>query len=132
MGCCENGDRHPRRRRAPSTRPRCREPLVFAPRARTGTVRRRRQTLQPLLFFALWAEPTTMYPQPTRGDVMRKLSAVFVVAIAIAASVFTAMMVLPVEGQTRPQADSSFAAVPGARGGSDLFGPYEPVADWPK
>ena len=29
-------------------------------------------------------------------------------------------------------ASTSFAAVPDERGGQDITGPYEPVADWPK
>jgi len=30
------------------------------------------------------------------------------------------------------QAPGSFAAVPGEKGGQDIYGAYEPVADWPK
>jgi len=30
------------------------------------------------------------------------------------------------------QTSSVFAAVPGERGGQDITGPYEVVADWPK
>ena len=36
----------------------------------------------------------------------------------------------PVRGQTKPGA--GFAAVPGAKGGEDITGPYDAVADWPK
>jgi hypothetical protein len=37
---------------------------------------------------------------------------------------------MPVQGQTKPGA--GFAAVPGAKGGEDITGPYDPVANWPK
>jgi len=37
---------------------------------------------------------------------------------------------VPVHGRAKPEA--SFAAVPGEKGGQDVFGPYEVVADWPK
>ena len=35
-----------------------------------------------------------------------------------------------VQGQTEP--GSGFAAVPGLKGGHDVFGPYEVVPNWPK
>src|SRR6202790_5692545 len=34
--------------------------------------------------------------------------------------------------QARDNAEVSFAAVPGAKGGEDIAGPYDPVPDWPK
>src|SRR6202795_2727404 len=34
--------------------------------------------------------------------------------------------------QARAKAEVSFAAVPGAKGGEDIAGPYDPVPDWPK
>lgn len=36
----------------------------------------------------------------------------------------------PVRGQMQPGA--GFAAVPGAKGGEDITGPYDVVANWPK
>jgi hypothetical protein len=36
----------------------------------------------------------------------------------------------PVDAQQVPGA--GFAAIPGQKGGQDIFGPYEPVANWPK
>ena len=36
----------------------------------------------------------------------------------------------PVQGQQQPGA--GFAAVPGQKGGQDIFGPYDIVRDWPK
>jgi peptidylamidoglycolate lyase len=37
---------------------------------------------------------------------------------------------MPVQGAAKPGA--GFAAVPGAKGGEDITGPYDVVADWPK
>ncbi len=37
---------------------------------------------------------------------------------------------MPVRGQNKPGA--GFAAIPGDKGGQDIFGPYEIVKDWPK
>jgi peptidylamidoglycolate lyase len=34
--------------------------------------------------------------------------------------------------QARANSDVSFAAVPGAKGGEDIAGPYEAIPDWPK
>jgi DNA-binding beta-propeller fold protein YncE len=61
---------------------------------------------------------------------MRKFSVWLVAAVAFIGGLFAAMTAISLQGQTQPAA--GFAAVPGERGGSDLFGPYEPVADWPK
>lgn len=36
------------------------------------------------------------------------------------------------EPEATPLPGTGFAAVPGEKGGQDLFGPYEVVADWPK
>ncbi|MBF8301414.1 MAG: hypothetical protein HW394_1784 [Acidobacteria bacterium] len=38
----------------------------------------------------------------------------------------------PVEGQEQKVAGEGFAAVPGLKGGQDVFGPYDPVQQWPK
>ncbi|MGE3844867.1 MAG: hypothetical protein AB7I50_25160, partial [Vicinamibacterales bacterium] len=35
-----------------------------------------------------------------------------------------------VEAQQAPGA--GFAAIPGQKGGQDIYGPYEPVANWPQ
>jgi DNA-binding beta-propeller fold protein YncE len=37
-----------------------------------------------------------------------------------------------VEGQQTRTPGQGFAAVPGLKGGHDVFGPYDPVANWPK
>ena len=34
--------------------------------------------------------------------------------------------------QNGARSGPGFAAVPGEKGGQDIFGPYEVVADWPK
>lgn len=34
--------------------------------------------------------------------------------------------------QAQARADFAFPAVPGQKGGEDITGPYEPVAEWPK
>jgi len=36
----------------------------------------------------------------------------------------------PVQGQSKP--GEGFAAIPGMKGGQDIYGPYEPVRNWPK
>ena len=63
---------------------------------------------------------------------MRKRS--FVVVTAVAALVAAFMLgrwltPVPVEAQQQP---TRVAAVPGEKGGQDMFGGYEPVAGWPK
>ena len=37
-----------------------------------------------------------------------------------------------VEGQQRRTPGQGFAAVPGLKGGQDVFGPYDPVQNWPR
>jgi len=37
-----------------------------------------------------------------------------------------------VQGQGKKTSGEGFLAVPGQRGGEDLFGPYDPVPNWPK
>ena len=37
-----------------------------------------------------------------------------------------------VEGQQKKMPGEGFAAVPGLKGGQDVFGPYDPVQQWPK
>ena len=38
----------------------------------------------------------------------------------------------PVEGQQKKTPGEGFAAVPGLKGGQDVFGPYDPVQNWPR
>ena len=37
-----------------------------------------------------------------------------------------------VEGQQKRTPGEGFAAVPGLKGGQDVFGPYDPVQNWPR
>src|SRR5258706_14025478 len=55
----------------------------------------------------------------------------FVILIALViAIVMLGYRLRPVEAQQKP--GMGFAAIPGAVGGQDTFGPYEFVKDWPK
>src|SRR5437764_12251869 len=60
---------------------------------------------------------------------MRKHISIVAALIIVTASVIASRMTL-VEGQSRQ--DPSFAAVPAEKGGQDVFGGYEVVANWPK
>ena len=60
---------------------------------------------------------------------MRKRVIVLVALVLMAAVVFTAKL-RPVEAQQKPGA--GFAAIPGQKGGQDIFGPYDIVKDWPQ
>src|SRR2546422_10503555 len=37
-----------------------------------------------------------------------------------------------VEGQQKKTPGEGFAAIPGLKGGHDVFGPYDPVQNWPR
>src|SRR3984893_7829176 len=37
-----------------------------------------------------------------------------------------------VQGQQKKTPGEGFAAIPGLKGGQDIFGPYDPVEKWPK
>ncbi len=52
-------------------------------------------------------------------------SAIVLVAVAIVSN-----SLRPVEAQQKPGA--GFAAIPGQKGGQDIFGPYDVVKDWPQ
>ncbi len=52
------------------------------------------------------------------------------VAIGVVAAALYASRATPVQGQAKQ--DVSVAAVPGEKGGQDIWGAYEPVPDWPK
>jgi hypothetical protein len=60
----------------------------------------------------------------TRTTFLLGLAAAFLIGLLIGGSA------APVQGQAPPNA--GFAAVPGERGGLDITGPYEVVANWPK
>ena len=62
---------------------------------------------------------------------MRTHSAFILTAIgAFAIGQFVAGTTLSVQSQAQP--GSSFAAVPGEKGGWDITGPYDVARDWPK
>ena len=63
------------------------------------------------------------------------MSTRLLVAAAFCAGLLTMVVVdreliTPVQGQEVPGA--GFAAVPGQKGGQDIFGPYEAVPNWPR
>ena len=52
---------------------------------------------------------------------------------ATIAAVVTALLAVGiVQGQQKKTPGEGFAAVPGLKGGQDVFGPYDPVQNWPK
>src|SRR5690349_13141415 len=60
----------------------------------------------------------------------RILKIAVISAALAAAGLLAGCTAAPAEGQeTRP--GEGFAAVPGLKGGHDVFGPYEPVQKWP-
>lgn len=62
---------------------------------------------------------------------MRKVAIpVLALAVGLAMGLFLASRQLIVQGKDR--AGSSFAAVPGEKGGWDITGPYDVAKDWPK
>ena len=60
---------------------------------------------------------------------MRKQISIVAALVLVTLSVVAGRMI-KVEGQSRQ--DSRFAAVPTEKGGQDIFGAYEVVANWPK
>ena len=37
-----------------------------------------------------------------------------------------------IQGQQKKTPGEGFAAIPGLKGGQDVFGPYDPAQNWPK
>src|SRR5204863_4979791 len=61
---------------------------------------------------------------------MRKsASLVLIATVALVIGFFMGEHTTPLLGQAQP---ARFAAVPGEKGGQDVFGAYEVVPDWPK
>src|SRR5262245_22515488 len=54
------------------------------------------------------------------------------VCIAVFAAILVSNRLGVVDGQQKKTAGEGFAAVPGLKGGQDVFGPYDPVQKWPK
>src|SRR3990170_9003056 len=65
-----------------------------------------------------------------REHMRRTMLTVTAILLALAVGYVISGRQAPVLGQARPGA--GFAAVPGEKGGQDLTGPYEVVANWPK
>src|SRR5687767_6936218 len=63
---------------------------------------------------------------------MRKRTSIIVVAAVAAVAIYViGFRSAPVEVEAQAQ-QPSFAAVPGEKGGQDIFGAYDIVRDWPK
>ncbi len=60
---------------------------------------------------------------------MLKLAAM---SLTILAVLLVSNRVGILQGQMKNTPGEGFAAVPGQKGGEDVFGPYEPVQNWPK
>jgi DNA-binding beta-propeller fold protein YncE len=60
---------------------------------------------------------------------MRTVS-IMAAALVLMIAIVIGIRMTPVAGQARP--DVRFAAVPGEKGGQDIFGAYDIVANWPK
>ena len=54
------------------------------------------------------------------------------VCVVILAAILLSNRLGVVQGQQKKTPGEGFAAVPGAKGGQDPFGPYDPVPGWPK
>ena len=54
------------------------------------------------------------------------------VCMALLAVILVSNRVGVVRGQQKKTPGEGFAAVPGLKGGQDVFGPYDPVQNWPK
>jgi hypothetical protein len=57
---------------------------------------------------------------------MRKLSIILGLVLVVT------IILVTVEAQTQSRAGAGFAAIPGEKGGQDIFGPYDIVKGWPK
>ncbi len=62
----------------------------------------------------------------------RELLRLGVFGMAILAVLLVSNRVGVLQGQMKKTAGEGFAAVPGQKGGEDVFGPYDPVQNWPK
>ena len=63
---------------------------------------------------------------------MERLIKIAAVCIALSAVILLSNRIGTVEGQQKRTPGQGFAAVPGLKGGQDAFGPYDPVANWPR
>ena len=54
------------------------------------------------------------------------------IGVALVAGILIGSRLDVVQGQQKKTPGEGFAAVPGLKGGQDVFGPYDPVQNWPK
>src|SRR6266850_7598030 len=66
------------------------------------------------------------------GGVMRRISMLLFVLLAITILVVAGNTYRSVQAQAQSTAGAGFASIPGTKGGQDIFGPYEVVKAWPK
>ena len=62
---------------------------------------------------------------------MKRTLSISALVIAFVAGLLVSSYFGVVEGQQKKAGDG-FAAVPGGKGGHDVFGPYDPVQNWPR
>jgi len=60
------------------------------------------------------------------------IGVVFIALIAVFLFMNSRQGTVTVEGQQTRAPGTGFAAVPGIKGGQDVFGPYDPVQNWPR
>src|SRR5215470_14104909 len=63
---------------------------------------------------------------------MRKLSILLFVLAAMTIALAVGEAYYALQAQTQPKTGDGFAAIPGEKGGQDVFGAYEVVKGWPK
>src|SRR5215510_3259914 len=63
---------------------------------------------------------------------MRKLSILLFVLAAMTIALAVGEAYYALQAQTQPKTGDGFAAIPGTKGGQDIFGAYEVVKGWPK
>src|SRR2546426_9973872 len=63
---------------------------------------------------------------------MKSTLKIAALALAFGAGILVSNWVGVVEGQQKKTPGEGFAAVPGLKGGHDVFGPYDPVQNWPR
>src|SRR5467141_3044856 len=62
----------------------------------------------------------------------RTLKIAAAVSMALLAFIMVNIRLGTVQGQQKKTPGQGFAAIPGLKGGQDVFGPYDPVQNWPK
>src|SRR6266550_650080 len=63
---------------------------------------------------------------------MKRTLTIAAVSLAFVAGMLVTDGLGIVEGQQKKNPGEGFAAVPGVKGGHDVFGPYDPVQNWPR